>query len=214
MYSEIEKKYTNNKELQFDLYNYPDYRLIKSSSHEPTEQKLICYFVNENDRVLELGAHIGASSIVFSKILKNPKLQQVSVEPNSNIVKVLKKNREHHNSHFNIIEGIISPMGDYFLSGDGLDGHIVKRKTGHKVKTYDVHSLDEKYNFNVLFADCEGSLLKFIKDYPDIHKKLRLIIYEKDGPIDYSKVDNYFYENKFKKTFNSKHHLVFSREGV
>uniref|UniRef100_A0A6C0J5U8 Methyltransferase FkbM domain-containing protein n=1 Tax=viral metagenome TaxID=1070528 RepID=A0A6C0J5U8_9ZZZZ len=198
----INNKYNEGIEYHFQLYSYngpPHYesKLINSTSYEVFEQKLLLYFLKDTDNVIELGANIGTSSILISKILKDSKNQHISVEPNKKILPILKENKILNKATFNIIPGIISPPGDFYLDNDGWAGNIVKYKTKQKVKTFDFYELDSKYNFNVLFADCEGSLVQLINDYPEIHIKLRLVIYEKDGNIDYSKVDNYFLKNNF-----------------
>ena len=219
LYYRIMKKYYNPKETKyhFKLYSYngPPHnvsKLIKSTSYETTEQALLLYYVNKNDNVIELGANIGTSSILLSKILQNSEKQHFAVEPNIDILKILEKNKKLNNSNFNIIPGIISPEGEFYLEGDGWEGHIVKHKTSRKVRTFDYDELDSKYNFNVLFADCEGSLSQLLIDYPNIHKKLRLIIYERDGGGNYSKVDGYFHNKNFKKVFDSGHHCVFEKK--
>nr|QFG74480.1 MAG: hypothetical protein [Megaviridae environmental sample] len=218
-YTKVDKKdimdnYNKAINFHFSLYSYngpPHYshELIKSTSYETTEQALLLYYLEEADNVIELGANIGTSSILISKILKNSEKQHVAVEPNIDILKVLEKNKILNKSKFNIIPGIVSPKGDFYLEGDGWGGHIVKYKTDRKVKTFDFYELDAEYNFNVLFADCEGSLKQLLTDYPNIHKNLRLVIYERDGVCNYSVVDSYFHNNKFKNVYDGGHHCVF-----
>ena len=215
--NQIMEKYNKDTKYHFELYSYngPPHnvsKLIKSTSYETMEQALLLYYVNETDNVIELGANIGTSSILLSKILKNSEKQHIAVEPNADIVKILDKNKKLNNSNFNIISGIVSREGEFYLEGDGWVGHIVKHKTSRKVKTFDFNELDSKYNFNVLFADCEGSLSQLLIDYPNIHNKLRLVIYERDGEDDYSKVDGYFHNNNFKKVFDSGGHCVFEKK--
>ena len=214
---EIMEKYFMETKYHFELYSYngpPHYmsKLIKSTTYEIIEQALLLYYVKKTDNVIELGANIGTSSILLSKILKNSEKQHVSVEPNIDILNVLEKNKKMNNSNFNIIPGIVSPKGNFYLEGDGWSGNIVKHKTSRKVKTFDFNELDSKYNFNVLFADCEGSLSQILIDYPNIHKKLRLVIYERDGEDDYSKVDSYFHNKKFKKVYDIGTHCVFEKK--
>ena len=168
--------------------------------YEVHEQALINKYLLPDDRVLELGSNIGTSSILIDKILNNKK-QHVTVEPNLDIVKTLKRNKDLNNCNFEIVPGIISKPREIYLHGDGWGGRIVEGvKSARPVKTYDFLELDKKYNFNVLFADCEGGLVQLIQDFPLIHKNLRLVIYEKDGQ--YSTVDKYFTDNNFKKIFS------------
>lgn len=214
----IDKNYNKNKNYHFDLFTYNgpphnEVKIIKSNTYEVIEQKLLLFYLKSDDNVLELGANIGTSSILISKILNNPKLQHIAVEPNIDIIETLEKNKKYNNVDFNILNGIISPIGNYYLNGDGWGAHIVNYKTKKKVNTYDFYDYNKRFKFNVLFADCEGSLFKLIKDYPDLYKNLRLVIYEKDGKNneDYSIIDNYFINNNFKKVFEFKQHIVFQK---
>ena len=193
------------KKFSFKLFTYngpPHHseKLIMNYQYEVNEQALLNEYLLPDDRVLELGGNIGTSSILIDKILNNKK-QHVTVEPNLNIVKTLKRNKDLHNCNFEIVPGIISKPREVYINGDGWGGGITTyfQSTG-PVKTFDFHELDKKYNFNVLFADCEGGMVQLIQDYPSIHKNLRLVIYERDG--EYSTVDKYFIDNNFKKVFS------------
>ena len=209
-------EFNKQSKYHFNLYSYdgPPHNsssVISSTSYEIVEQALILNYIHPTDNVIELGANIGTSSVLLSKLLNNSTKQHVAVEPNVDIIPVLERNRMLNSSLFNIAPGIVSPAGDFYLEGDGWSGHIVDYKTNRKVDTFDFYELDSKYNFNVLFADCEGSLLQFIMNYPTIGDKLRLVIYERDGDIDYTVVDAYFTNHDFESKFDNGHHCVMQK---
>lgn len=212
---EILSNWLNNPKFHFELYAYngpPHFHnnLIKSGSYEGAEQKLISFFTNEKDIVLELGANIGNSTILFTKILANPENQLVTFEPNSSVVEVLKKNRDYHKTNFKIYEGILSKNKDMYFTGDGWSGKIVKFKTNKKVKCFDFDEINKNYNFTLLFADVEGSLWNIIQDFPNIAKNLRIAIIEKDGhPVE--PVHKYFLENNMELIFDWKLHSVYKK---
>ena len=165
---------------------------------EPVEQYYLNKYLDKNDIVLQLGGNIGTSCIFADKIL-DKKDKQICVEPNTGIIKLLEENKLKNNSKFQIINGVITNKKDVYLNNDELDDMAfitTDKSTGIKLNTY---RLDTIGDFNVLFADCEGCLVQFIKEYPEILTKVNKIIYERDNDKDFSYdyIEKLFKENNF-----------------
>lgn len=157
------------------------------------EQKLALKYIKPDDCVLELGARYGSVSCVTNMLLSN-KRNQVSIEPDKTILKALKENKKRNGCKFKIMEGVLSNDPLCLIKREnsqwnGYDAFTMKCKDVDdtfsksevkKVKTYSLMDLNQKYNFNVLIADCEGCLPTFYKENPEFFYQLRMIIFEKD----------------------------------
>jgi len=219
----LESHYFNNPKFHFQLYTYngpPHFQesLIQSSEFEDIEQKLLAYYTKESDIVLDLGANIGTTSILISKIVKNPLNQLVAVEPNLEVCKVLEKNMVYNNANFTVVKGILSKgKKKKYLQGDGWNAYIVDTKTDKEVNCFDFDELNKKFNFNVLSVDIEGSFFSLFKEYPQMFETetLRLVIFEQD-PLgaDYSLISDALEKSNFDLVFqhpNRRKHSVFIR---
>ena len=73
------------------------------------------------------------------------------------------------------------------------------KEKGKIVKNYDFKKLNTKYNFTVLFADCEGCLEIFFDEFPESLKVFKKIIFEKDREEDcnYNKIIKLLKKNGF-----------------
>lgn len=106
------------------------------------------------------------------------------MEPNSEIINILKKNKKYTNSNFDIVYGIISDKKNLKLSNKGENedlnfwGSKVVDDGDINITSYSLDKIKNIKKINVLFADCEGCLEKFIDEYEHFLKQLRLIIYE------------------------------------
>lgn len=173
---------TNNKYITNTEWEYP-------------EQKILLKYVKDGDRVLQLGGNIGASCIAVS--LNKNLDQNICVEPNNEIIDILKHNIKYNNmdDKITVINGIITSSNvDIYLekSGDNANASTTfKNNTeGQIVQKVSLDNINNKYGYmNVLFADCEGCLPSFLEEYPS--HNWDVIIYEKDydGYVDYSTVD-------------------------
>jgi len=165
---------------------------------EHEEQYFLNKYLDKNDVVLQLGGNVGTSCIFVDKIVEQ-KDKQICVEPNLNIIKLLEENKRKNNGKFQIIDGVITNKTNIYLDSKGYDDIEFKttdKRTDNQLKTYRLDSLG---NFNVIFADCEGCFVNFIKEYPEVLEKIDKIIYEKDNIEDYSydEIENLFKKNNF-----------------
>ena len=152
--------------------------------HEREEQYVSHDYIHPNSTVLELGARYGVVSSVINNKLENPR-NHVCVEPDSNVIGCLRKNRRTHKGHFHVVNGIVSqkPMG---LLQKGYSSHMVPvdAKTP-AVKSYSVEELQNKHKlkFDTLVADCEGCLCAFVDENPTfVFNQLKHIMFEADWP--------------------------------
>ena len=180
--------------------------IIENTSYEVSEQINLQDVLRDGDSVLQLGGNIGTSCMFASKHKKLSK--NVCVEPSSTILNTLQKNTQ--GLGIDIFHGIIADKCDNMtLQGAGTDtGHndwgayVSMDSLGQPISCTPLAAVSPNVGFDVLFADCEGCLPDFINVYgEEIHTKhpnLRSVIYERDGAVDYSGVDNWLSENNFK----------------
>lgn len=203
------------KKPHFDEYFNP----IDVSKYETNEQLDSFIFINSNDIVLELGGRYGTVSTVINNILSNKK-NHVVVEPDSNVIDVLKLNRNIHNCEFQIYKGIISHSADKKLIHSGYASHIVHDNEDvlNDVSSEVIESITYQefkqrypYNFNVLVVDCEGGFEDFIKTLGSEIQNYTKILLERDyqTTCNYDYIENMFKQNGFTKIKDVISHCVY-----
>lgn len=209
------KERFSNEIPNFNLYDTNN-KLIDSKNWEYKEQELLQKYLKKGDRILQLGANIGTSCIVADKLLNSEKDSVYCVEPNKNIIEILEKNKKLNNSNFNIINGILTETNNNKLD----TRHDYPNKASAKISKdgdMEINSLslkNLKIDFNVLFADCEGCLEKFIDEYEDIVKHLRLVIFEMDykNECNYDKIKSILEKHNFTKDFDDNYLCVYIKK--
>jgi FkbM family methyltransferase len=177
-----------------DIRNEKNHR-INIEKVERNEQKLARDFIRKNDIVLELGARYGSVSCVINANLKN-KLNQLSVEPDDRVWEALERNKKVNGCEFHILKGFISNVTLGLTNLDSWEGYgsTFVEKDDSKIKSYTYAEIKRKFNldFNVLVADCEGFLERFLDENPSIYEEMRIIIFEADQPhkCNYNKIRN------------------------
>lgn len=137
--------------------------------YEMNEKKLINKFLNPNSKVLELGGNIGGiSNFINKKIIE--KEDHIVLEPNPNILSLLKKNKNLNKSKFKIINGILSTkkINKFYLSKNTLGSTTIKNND--KYINVDGFTLDEissfsNIKFDALVMDIEGGEFDFLKNF-------------------------------------------------
>lgn len=214
-YTEPFTKYNNL--IEFQLYNIKN-NLIKNTNWEYSEQELLGKYLKKNDNVLQLGGNIGTSCIYVDKIIDKNNTN-ICVEPNPRIIDVLKKNKTYNKSNFDIVYGVISEKQHLKLSNKeqtedkNLWGSKVLNDGDIDITSYSLNKLPNIDKINVLFADCEGCLEKFIDKYEDFLKQLRLVIYEADQKkiCDYKKIETILKKHNFKNLETSGKNYVWKK---
>lgn len=138
----------------------------------------------ENMSVLELGACLGAVSVVINKKLKNPE-NHIAVEANPKLIRYLEHNKNLNNCKFKVENAMISSRSDgVFYSYDKLVAGSAhrrdnreKNKTKHIVDVMSLKELMDKYkiSFDVIVLDIEGGELEFLEDMGDTDVKYIMV---------------------------------------
>ena len=169
---------------------------------ELPEQLLSIRYITSKLKVLELGGNIGRNSMIIASLLENKK-NLVTIEPNPDIFKQLKENRDSNNLLFNIEDSAISKRRLWSKNWNTFDSEVPGSK---EVKTISFDDIEKKYNlvFDTFVVDCEGALYYILKDDPNILKNINLIIIENDfASQDHKKwVNEEFKYNGLKRIYN------------
>jgi hypothetical protein len=181
-------------------------KVIDIANVENEEQRQAEKYIEPDSIVLELGARYGTVSSMINKKL-NVKTNQVSVEPDSNVIKALKSNKSAQNDKYYVLQGFISRK-KLELTGQGY-GLTAKETDSTSYNSYTLEDVEKIYNlkFNTLVADCEGCLETFFDENPRLYKDLRLVIFEKDYPdkCNYDKVIENLKKNNYKELVSGFH---------
>jgi FkbM family methyltransferase len=188
---------------KFKLYNLKG-ELIKNTEWEYSEQKLLFKYLKPTDNVLQLGGNIGASCILVDKIIKKKNLN-ICVEPNPLILTTLKRNKSFNNSNFKILPFVLTKKKNLKLKYNKNNlqlnywGARISNKGNVKIKSKNLNKINKINRINIIFADCEGCLENFLKNFIYILKNIRLVIYEKDQEdyCNYSDVEKILKKHKF-----------------
>lgn len=151
-----------------------------SFKEEYPEQLLAMKYIKETDTVLEIGANIGRNTCIIASILSDDK-RLVTLECSETSARALEHNRNINGFHFNIVNAALSKQP---LIQKGWDCFVSKTvPPGYtKVNTITWEELKQLHplQFNVIVADCEGSMLQILKDEPDMLDNIETIIIEND----------------------------------
>jgi FkbM family methyltransferase len=152
---------------------------------EYPEQLMIMRYVNENDKVLEIGGQVGRTSHIIQTIVNSPK-QHVIMECDPKTAQKLRVNLNFNTYTDAIIETAGLSHVKLYMTGGGVDPprHFEKDIPSDAVEipTITYSELCKKYDidFNVLVADCEGSLYYIFKEDPNMLDNIHTVIMEND----------------------------------
>jgi len=184
------------------FYHDENNNLIDNKALEFTEQELALKYIKLNDVVLELGARYGTVSVIISQIIgENGKL--VVVEPDHSIIPSLIKNRDNNNSHFEILDKVISnkPINIIY---EGYGTRVTDGEDYLSTISYDDFKKKYPYNFNVLVVDCEGCFEDFLNIMGSDLNNINKIFLETDQAhmCNYNYIFTKLSENGFKVVEN------------
>ena len=165
-------------------FNLPIYEHGGFESEYP-EQLMIMRYVNENDKVLEIGGQVGRTSHIIQTIVNNPK-HHVIMECDPKTAQKLRTNLNFNTYTNAIIETAGLSHVKLYMTGGGVDaprhfeGDIPPSAV--EIPTITYANLCKKYDidFDVLVADCEGSLYYIFKEDPDMLNNIHTVIMEND----------------------------------
>ena len=145
---------------------------------ELPEQQMIYKHIEPDSRILEFGPNIGRSSLIANSRLSD-KSQHLCIETIPETCQQLIENRDANALGFQVFQGAISQTPLY---QKGWKTSTEKKKGYRQVNTQSFGHIRDTYaiDFNTIIADCEGCLVPFLKDNPEILNDIRLIILEHD----------------------------------
>jgi len=176
---------------------------------ELVEQIIATKYINENDKVLEIGGNIGRNSMIIASLLNKPEnLTVMETDPES--FKILKHNKEINNMNFKIINAGLSKKKLLQNSWDTYYSDSIEHKHDYfEVNNITYQDLINKTggDFNVLVLDCEGAFYYILKEFPEIITNIDKILIENDyKTIDEKKyVDDILFNNNFVSVFKDYH---------
>lgn len=194
-YKKLNNAYNDVVEKFQHLHELHEKVVDMDMSGELPEQELIFKHVRYNAKVLEFGGNIGRSSIVISKLLKNPQ-NHIVLESDPKIAKELIKNKINNNCGFIVINAALSetPIIQNGWTSKNITHTFTPLPKGWKyVPTITYQELLQKYpiQFDTIVADCEGCLEPIFKSYPYILDNIHTIIIENDAQFYNQKSNDY-----------------------
>ena len=185
-WNEIGKKIQDPVERLNELHKHINLHYIDMGGGfelEYPEQLMCMRNINENDKVLEIGGNIGRTSHIIHTILNNPK-HHIVMEINTEIAKKLRYNLDLNGyNNLQIETAALSKTKLYNIGGNPrpIDDNKVTSDM-IPIPTISYSELCKKYNidFNIIVADCEGSLFYIFKEDPDMLNNIHTIIMEND----------------------------------
>lgn len=147
---------------------------------ELPEQLMTVMYLNENAKVLELGANIGRNTFIIASILSDDRYL-VTLESHPDIVKQLIHNTNLNGFRFHIenaalsVAPLIQKEWNTVVSAEVPAGWV-------KVNTITFEEIEKKYNiqFDSMVIDAEGAFYQILVDNPDCLKNIHTIIIEND----------------------------------
>jgi FkbM family methyltransferase len=150
--------------------------------YEAGERALVREFLTPSDRVLEIGACIGAVSCVTNRLLAD-KTAHTVVEGNPKLIPTIEKNREINQCEFTVLNKAVSQDTEvtFYLHDEYIVGGTAQRRSAHPVVVDGItlNELDNKFGpFDALIMDIEGGEVEALPSAPEFLKKCRLVIWE------------------------------------
>jgi FkbM family methyltransferase len=150
---------------------------------EYPEQLMCMRYIKEDDKVLEIGGNVGRTAHIIHTILRNPH-NHIVMEIDQEMAKKLRYNLDLNTYNTLQIEtAALSASKLYNLGGNPRpvdDDKVTPDMI--QMPTISYSEICKKYNvdFNVLVADCEGSLFYIFKEDPDMLDNIHTVIMEND----------------------------------
>ena len=150
---------------------------------EIIEQMMSALFIDNNDRVLELGGYIGRNSLVIASMLANSE-NLVVFESDPVSAEILERNKKANGFKFTIHPKALSnkPLIQTVWDSRPLKENEEIPEGWFPVNTMSFSSLMEitPIPFNVLVCDCEGCLYHILKDEPTFLDMFKKVLLEND----------------------------------
>lgn len=165
---------------------------------ELTEQLMICRFLPNDAKVLEIGTNVGRTARVISFLLHD-ETNFVTMEANRSSFNMAVINRDTNpKRNYHIEHAALSRTPMYSHDMDC----IPEPRDGYEpVPIMTFSDLKQKHpiNFDTLIVDCEGAFYNIYKEFPEVLDNIKLVIVEND------------YHHRKEKTFID---VAFSTHGL
>jgi FkbM family methyltransferase len=176
---------------------------------ELIEQKMSFLYIKPQDVVLEIGGNIGRNSVMIASILSDSS-KHVVFETDTEIIPILKKNRDLNHAKFLIFSCALSNT-PLMQTRDITLPLIHPIPPGYrKVNTIRVDDFkrfcdDQDLEFTVLVADCEGALAPILRENDLLGDKIHTVCIENDyyNPDDEKFVHDLLVEKGFKCVYQT-----------
>ena len=170
--------------MELFLYNSPDFRdFLKNNPHERGEVKFLESIVKEGMNVIDVGGHIGVTTVVIAKQVGKRGLVY-SFEPVPEYLDILKKNLYANDLEnveaFQLAVTDRSETIDFYQQG-GFSGIIPKegaKKFKANTTTIDSFLNEQKVErIDLINMDCQGSELLVLEGAKESLRKNKVIIF-------------------------------------
>jgi FkbM family methyltransferase len=153
---------------------------MESGEWENDEIQILSSYLDEKDKVVELGACIGFLGVLVNDKLSN-KSDHVVIEANPDLIPIIEENKKVNNSEFKVEHCLIGNSNNKFLDfnvSDFILGSSIHGKGGRVVKVpiKPLSAYSNKYNF--LIVDIEGGEYELIRKYQNEISKFKKILIE------------------------------------
>ncbi|OWY07388.1 hypothetical protein B6V74_18415 [Thioclava sp. F42-5] len=159
-------------------------RLLRRGDYEFAERKLLLRVLRAEDRVLEIGAGIGALGLVAARVC-GPR-NVLSYEPNPNTIPLVEANHLLNNLYPAVRKKAITVDGGpvtFFRAGNIISSSLIKRDLSEAI-TVESDSLSDaiaEFQPTILLMDVEGAELNLL---PAVDlSSLRALVVETHGKI-------------------------------
>ncbi len=151
---------------------------------------ILTMLIEPDDKVLQLGAWIGTTSCIISKLLSNSE-NLVCLEANQDAVKFLLENRDINCFSFKVIEAALSetplvtrtharhPLVKYPAKPDNA-ADLTEQWVSIPTISWESLTIDPLNRFTTLVADCDEGLYYICKNYPGFFSNFYKVIVEND----------------------------------
>lgn len=200
--------YNWRKFFKKNLYRPYEFFIKDFSKIQPTSTILDSLNIKNPKIILDIGAHYGEWSFLFSK--KYPDSEILSFEPTPRSFKILKKNIRKYMKNalpFNLALGNRDVEAYLDTSNDSGLNHVSKNRTKNKIKIIRLDSFMEKFGLkriDVIKCDVEGFEMKVFEGAEKSIKKFKPLIICEINPKLYSRygvqeknILNFFKSNKY-----------------
>ena len=137
--------------------------------------------------VLEVGSRFGTVSCTISTVQKNSG-KRLSIEPDALAFLDLERNIERNMCRGIQVNGVVSHENAKLPGGGSYGTGAISSKKG-EIRGYTPNDLEkilsnrvgQPLKFDTLYIDCEGCAFKFISEWPELMRQVKMVFLEADG---------------------------------